>query len=122
MLRESLVNSFNSFTITFLITDNAFRIRFIVSCFIVGIIAEQTNAEGIKEYYVKWESLPYSDATWESADLIKKRNPEAIKDFKRREASNRTPTSSSKFLRTRPKFSQIKSQPDYLSGETLVHF
>lgn len=79
-------------------------------------VAEQTNADGEKEYYVKWESLPYAEATWEKAELIRKRSPEQIKEFKRREASNRTPSSSSKILRARPKFSPFKEQPDYLKG------
>ena len=39
---------------------------------------EHENHEGTTlRYLVKWESLPYSEATWESADLINVQTPPA---------------------------------------------
>jgi len=82
------------------------------------IIAEHTNADGDTEYFVKWDCLPYSDATWENGALISSRNPDVINIYRKREASNRTPSSSSKALRYRPKFSPLKAQPEYMMGDS----
>ena len=82
--------------------------------------AEHMNEDNEVEYFVKWDCLPYSEATWEKGSLIASRNPEVIEIYRKREASNRTPATSSKNLRIRPKFTEIKSQPDYMKGDNNV--
>uniref|UniRef100_A0A1B6DPA6 Chromo domain-containing protein n=2 Tax=Clastoptera arizonana TaxID=38151 RepID=A0A1B6DPA6_9HEMI len=43
------------------------------------IIAESKEPP---EYFIKWESLPYSEATWEDGGLIEKKWPKKIKEFR----------------------------------------
>jgi len=83
------------------------------------ITADHRTEEKEIEYFVKWDNLSYAEATWESGKLIAKRNPEVIKIYKRREASDRTPAKS-KSSRSRPKFSQLKNQPDHMKGDDRV--
>lgn len=71
------------------------------------------------DYYCKWESLPYSDATWEDSSLISKRWPQKIEEFKEREESKRTPSRHTKVLKYRPKFQETKLQPDYMGLERV---
>ncbi|KAK9890213.1 hypothetical protein WA026_010322 [Henosepilachna vigintioctopunctata] len=80
------------------------------------IIAKTNKPEGGVDYYIKWESLPYADATWEDAGLIQQKWPRKIEEFEEREQSKRTPTKHCKVLRHRPKFHEVKSQPDYMLG------
>ncbi|CAD1468457.1 unnamed protein product, partial [Heterotrigona itama] len=57
------------------------------------IIAEYNKPDSDHpDYYCKWESLPYAEATWEDGVLIVKKWPEKIKEFHEREESKRTPT------------------------------
>jgi len=65
---------------------------------------------------VKWESLPYSEATWEDGILIRSRWPEKVKEFRDREESKRYPSKLCKVLRNRPKFIKIESQPSYFGS------
>ncbi|XP_044766089.1 chromodomain-helicase-DNA-binding protein 1 [Coccinella septempunctata] len=80
------------------------------------IIAKAEKPEGGLDYYIKWESLPYADATWEDAALIQQKWPKKIEEFEDREQSKRTPTRHCKVLRHRPKFHEVKSQPEYMMG------
>lgn len=68
------------------------------------------------DYYVKWESLPYADATWEDSGLIRKKWPRKVDEFQDREESKRTPSKHCKALKSRPKFHEVKSQPSYMTG------
>ncbi|XP_050554685.1 chromodomain-helicase-DNA-binding protein 1 isoform X2 [Spodoptera frugiperda] len=85
------------------------------------IIAEQTRElEGggtAHEYFCKWESLPYADATWEDAVLIEKRWPQEVEHFKYREAAKTTPSRHCPVLRRRPKFHHVKEQPEYMGKD-----
>ncbi|XP_013134989.1 PREDICTED: chromodomain-helicase-DNA-binding protein 1 isoform X3 [Papilio polytes] len=85
------------------------------------IIAEQTRElEGggtAREYFCKWESLPYADATWEDSALIERRWPAEVEHFKHREAAKTTPSRHCPVLRRRPKFHQIKEQPEYMGKD-----
>lgn len=74
------------------------------------------------DYYVKWESLPYADSTWEDSALIQRKWPTKIEEFQEREQSSKTPTRHCKVLRSRPKFMEVKDQPEYMKGKenTLV--
>ncbi|CAK9826197.1 Chromodomain-helicase-DNA-binding protein 1 [Anthophora retusa] len=79
------------------------------------IIAEYNKPDSEHpDYYCKWESLPYADATWEDGALIIKKWPEKIKEFREREESKRTPSKHCKVLKSRPKFHQLKGQPEYM--------
>ncbi|KAL6265265.1 hypothetical protein P5V15_002045 [Pogonomyrmex californicus] len=69
------------------------------------------------DYFCKWESLPYADATWEDGTLIVKKWPEKIKEFRDREDSKRTPSKHCKVLKSRPKFYQLNEQPAYMGKE-----
>ncbi|XP_015190344.1 PREDICTED: chromodomain-helicase-DNA-binding protein 1 isoform X4 [Polistes dominula] len=86
------------------------------------IIAEYNKPDsGHPDYYCKWESLPYADSTWEDGALIIKKWPEKIKEFRDREDSKRTPSKHCKVLKARPKFHQLKNQPEYMGkGKDLV--
>lgn len=89
-----------------------------------NFLAERRTPEGGKEYFVKWESLPYSEATWEVADLIKTKWSKKIKEFREREDSKRTPSKLTRALKYRPKFHQVLEQPEYMGGDqvTCFHF
>lgn len=78
------------------------------------IIAESTKPDGAIDYLCKWESLPYADATWEDSSLVLRRWPRKIQEFVRREESQNTPTRHCRAIKHRPKFQQLKEQPDYL--------
>lgn len=71
------------------------------------------------EYFIKWESLPYSEATWEDANLIERKWPKKITEFRDREDSKRTPSKYTKALKYRPKFINIKEQPEYMGGNEV---
>nr|CAD7447765.1 unnamed protein product [Timema bartmani] len=87
------------------------------------IIAEFIKPEGNQpDYYIKWESLPYSDATWEDGSLIIKKWPDKIKEFRDREDSKRTPSKHCRVLKHRPKFVPVKTQPDYMGGDNCCIF
>lgn len=73
-----------------------------------------------KDYYVKWESLPYSEATWEVVTLIERKWPQKIKEFKEREESKKTPSKMTKALRSRPKFVKINEQPEFIGGNEVI--
>ncbi|XP_046601523.1 chromodomain-helicase-DNA-binding protein 1 isoform X1 [Neodiprion lecontei] len=90
--------------------------------YVERIIAEYNKPDsGHPDYYCKWESLPYADATWEDGALIIKKWPEKIKEFRDREDSKRTPSKHCKVLKYRPKFHQVKGQPEYMGrGKDLV--
>lgn len=50
-----------------------------------------------------------------------KKWPEKIREFRDREDSKRTPSKHCKVLKSRPKFHQLKGQPDYMGkGKDLV--
>ncbi|KAL1493434.1 hypothetical protein ABEB36_011490 [Hypothenemus hampei] len=69
------------------------------------------------DYYVKWESLPYADSTWEDSALIHRKWPKKIDEFQEREQSTKTPTKYCKVLKSRPKFHEVKTQPEYMMGK-----
>lgn len=86
------------------------------------VIARQEKADGMIDYYVKWECLPYAEATWEEAGLIQRKWPKKISEYHEREDSKRTPSKHCKALRHRPKFHEVKSQPNYMMGTDKVIF
>lgn len=85
--------------------------------FVERIIAESQKPDGTLDYLCKWESLPYSEATWEDSSLVLRHWPEKIEDFQRREESNRTPSRHSRVIKYRPKFHQLKEQPEYMGED-----
>lgn len=85
--------------------------------------AEFVKPEGTHpDYYIKWESLPYSEATWEDGSIIEKKWPKKIKEFQDREDSKQTPSKHCRVLRHRPKFVQVKSQPVYMGGDQVINY
>lgn len=90
---------------------------FYLQCF----IGESKNTLQ-KEYYVKWQSLPYSDATWEVASMVECRWPQKIKEFRDREGSKRTPSKACRALKYRPKFVQLTEEPEYFGGYDEVGY
>lgn len=84
------------------------------------IIGKLDKPDGAIDYYIKWENLPYSEATWEDSGLIQKKWPKKIEEFIEREQSKRTPSRQCKALRFRPKFHEVKEQPDYMMGVDRV--
>lgn len=78
------------------------------------IIAQTEKLDGGVDYLCKWESLPYGEATLEDASLVQRKWSDKIKEFNSREASKKTPSKHTKVLRYRPKFQQLKEQPDYM--------
>lgn len=81
------------------------------------IIAQVMKPEGGGvDYYCKWESLPYADATWEDAGLVSRKWSQKIKSFEDREDSKFTPSKHCKVLKYRPKFHRIKEQPEFLGN------
>ncbi|KAF4525532.1 hypothetical protein B566_EDAN015840, partial [Ephemera danica] len=87
--------------------------------FVERIIACKKVDEPL-DYYVKWENLPYSEATWEDGKLIENKWPQKVKEFRDREDSRRTPSKHCRALKYRPKFAQIKSQPEYIGGDQVL--
>lgn len=80
------------------------------------IIAKQEKNGGI-DYFCKWENLPYSDTTWEDSSLVLRRWPQKIEEFNRREGSVRTPSRHCRVIKYRPKFHQLKEQPEYMGED-----
>lgn len=85
--------------------------------FVDRIIAESQKPDGTLDYLCKWESLPYSEATWEDSSLVLRHWPEKIEDFQRREGSIHTPSRHCRVIKYRPKFHQLKEQPDYMGED-----
>lgn len=85
-------------------------------------VSAESSQDNQHEYFIKWESLPYSEATWEHAPLILKKWPKKIKEFNEREQSKRTPSKLCKALKSRPKFVKIDSQPEYMGGDQVRLF
>lgn len=83
--------------------------------------AETPKTDVQWDYYVKWESLPYSEATWEDGILIRSRWPEKVKEFREREESKRYPSKMCKVLKYRPKFIKIEKQPSYFGSNPDMH-
>ncbi|XP_055712394.1 chromodomain-helicase-DNA-binding protein 1 isoform X2 [Phlebotomus papatasi] len=78
------------------------------------IIAQTVRSDGGIDYYCKWESLPYAEATWEDASLVSRKWQQKISEFNDREGSKKTPSRHCKALKYRPKFHHLKTQPDFL--------
>ncbi|XP_030561881.1 chromodomain-helicase-DNA-binding protein 1 isoform X1 [Drosophila novamexicana] len=85
------------------------------------IIARGTKPEdGSEEFLCKWQSLPYAESTWEDAPLVLRKWQRCVEQFTERENSKWTPSRHCRVIKYRPKFSRIKSQPEFLvDGLTL---
>lgn len=80
-------------------------------------VDEVEKKDGGTDFYVKWESLPYSEASFEDGNIVNKKWPDKVRDFREREESKRTPSKSCRVLKYRPKFFPIKTQPSFLGGD-----
>lgn len=83
-------------------------------------IAKYNKPDGGVDYFIKWESIPYCESTWEDSALIQKKWPYKIATFESREQSSQTPTKHCKVLKYRPKFHEVKNQPEYMMGRDGV--
>ncbi|KNC85805.1 hypothetical protein SARC_02030 [Sphaeroforma arctica JP610] len=64
-------------------------------------------------FLCKWEGLPYEECTWEYEDEIA--NDQHLVDaFLDREEANTLPTPNCAALKKRPKFKELKTQPNYI--------
>ncbi|XP_019753581.1 chromodomain-helicase-DNA-binding protein 1 isoform X2 [Dendroctonus ponderosae] len=81
------------------------------------IIAMYNKPDGGTDFFVKWESLSYAESTWEDSLLIHRKWPQKVQEFQGREQSTKTPTKHCKVLKYRPKFHEVKSQPEYMMGK-----
>lgn len=86
----------------------------------VILSAKYNKPDGGTDYFIKWENLPYAESTWEDSVLIQKKWPNKIEQFEDREKSTRTPTKHCKVLKYRPKFHEVKTQPEYMMGKDQV--
>ena len=97
---------------------NSSRIRIITQSFIT-CAAQVEKPDGGTDYFIKWESLPYSEASVEDGNIINKKWPKKVQEYKEREESKRTPNKSCRALKVRPKFFQIKNQPSFVGGDSV---
>lgn len=81
------------------------------------IARNDKKTEGISEYLCKWESLPYSEATWEDGSLVMRKWKRCIDQYEERELSKCTPSRHCKVLKYRPKFYKIKTHQEFLNGD-----
>lgn len=88
--------------------------------FVDRIIAQTVRPDGGVDYFCKWDCLPYMDATWEDSTLVSRKWSDKIEEFHKRENSKNIPSRHGRALRFRPKFQQLKNQPDYLAERGLV--
>lgn len=75
------------------------------------------NDKLFKEYLCKFEGLPYSECTYETEELISEKFQHRIDEYFLRQSSQKIPSRNSKALKCRPKFVQLKTQPDYIGGK-----
>ncbi|CAF1316213.1 unnamed protein product, partial [Didymodactylos carnosus] len=81
---------------------------------------EDTSIAAGYDYLCKWDSLPYSECTWEDGMLISKRFQSRIDEYNERQKvqlEESKITSSSNKLKIRPRFVQIQQQPAYLARD-----
>lgn len=97
---------------------NFFRLLLIIE----NSISAESTSSGTKEYYVKWQCLPYAEATWEDAALIERKWPSCIREFREREDSKKTPSKLCRALKYRPKFNQFTTQPSYMGSDPVSIF
>ena len=74
------------------------------------------------EYLCKWKRLPYSECTWEGAELIQRDFQAEIDAFLDRNNSQRLPYKSKPYTQKRPTFKRITEQPPYIVGGELRDF
>ena len=85
------------------------------------VFCRRKNEEGTKtEYYIKWTNLPYSEATWEDEELVKKHYRSQYESFKRIKKAKAEPKDYKASMRgVKTKFKAMKEQPDYIGSEEL---
>lgn len=101
--------------------EMAFQLR-LIHLNVERVISHQEvkdeNGKTIIEYLCKFEGLSYSDCTYETEDLIKEKFQDKIDEYYSRHKSQKIPSRNAiKNLKYRPKFIQLKQQPDYIGGK-----
>ena len=77
-------------------------------------LRECEEEDGTQEVYCKWQSLPYSECTWERMEYISKEFQHVVDDYLDRESCNTRPNQKNALRSNRPKFVELKKQPAYL--------
>jgi len=81
-------------------------------------VEDEETGELYIEYLCKFEGLPYAECNYESEHLVKEKFQRRIDEYYARQKSQKIPCRNSKaYLKHRPKFIQLKSQPDYIGGK-----
>ena len=80
------------------------------------IFCRRKNEEGTEtEYFVKWKNLPYSEATWEDEELVKRHYLTEFESFKRIKKAKAEPRDYKASMRgIKTKFKAMKEQPEYI--------
>lgn len=60
--------------------------------------AKDEEDNTIIDYFTKWKSLPYADATYEKDTYLKEHFPDKIKDYERMKNADTKPTAQYKVL------------------------
>ena len=85
------------------------------------VIGDREGEEGT-EYYVKWKSLFYDQATWESSNMVSEIAQNEIDRYINRRREDFKPNSTESNPSTRSSFQPIREQPPYIEGGTLRDF
>ena len=85
------------------------------------VIGKRDGAEGL-EYYVKWKSLFYDSATWESASLVSDIAQNEIDRYINRLHEDFRSTASEVNPNSRAPFIPVREQPSYIQNGILRDF
>ena len=66
---------------------------------------------------MKWTGLPYSECTWENADMLRRLAPGLIAQFDAKARLLKLPVKLPTNYRRRLKFTPLATQPDFLGGQ-----
>ena len=83
-------------------------------------MSQRKNENHGQDYLVKWNNLPYSEATWEDEMVVKSYYPEDLKQFQARRKTKNNPRNYEDAMKAvKRKFVPLKEQPAYIGSETL---
>jgi chromodomain-helicase-DNA-binding protein 1 len=85
------------------------------------VIGNREGEEG-PEYFVKWKSLAYDLATWESAALIEEIAQDQIDKYLNRQQEDFRSNSAEARANQRASYQPFREQPPYIQGGTLRDF
>ena len=80
-------------------------------------LADDDTTMGV-QYLCKWMGLPYSECTWEPAEMIADKFQKEIDNFLERNQSQQLPSRNASLVHRFP-FVKLEKQPDYMLGGEL---